>query len=394
MTVPVPVPVHEPVPNLKALEALRGWMAWLVVAGHTALLMGVLSPNNGLPMPGAALRLLQSTDAAVRVFIVLSGFAIANLVISKRQPYGQYITCRAFRIFPVYLLSLFVSLLVVDLYALAYTGNPLAGSGSYQAARLAAQTEHFTPHLLLHLTLLHGLVPDSVLPFSETAFLAPAWTISLEWQFYLVAPIVVWTLVRAANDRSVFWITLFALAGVRLFSWTLAGHWVHETVLPLALDYFLLGMLSRIALTSQARFHTVELHVSILLIFMTIGWREALLWGVFFCIALHEVGILTIRSRSFRLLTWLVAYNPASRALGQWSYSTYLIHVPVLAMVFGGWLKFYGPEGFTQQTALLLGAVTFLLVALLSGLLHMTIEKPFINFGRRLFKSAPHARPS
>jgi peptidoglycan/LPS O-acetylase OafA/YrhL len=129
-------------------------MAWLVVAGHTALLMGVLSPNNGLPMPGAALRLLQSTDAAVRVFIVLSGFAIANLVISKRQPYGQYITCRAFRIFPVYLLSLFVSLLVVDLYALAYTGNPLAGSGSYQAARLAAQTEHFTPHLLLHLTLL------------------------------------------------------------------------------------------------------------------------------------------------------------------------------------------------------------------------------------------------
>jgi len=44
------------------------------------------------------------------------------------------------------------------------------------------------PQLLAHLTMLHGAVPDQILPGSSITYLPPAWSISVEWQFYLVAP--------------------------------------------------------------------------------------------------------------------------------------------------------------------------------------------------------------
>jgi hypothetical protein len=36
-----------------------------------------------------------------------------------------------------------------------------------------AQSDHFLAHALLHLTMLHGIVPNTVLPFSDYAFTPP-----------------------------------------------------------------------------------------------------------------------------------------------------------------------------------------------------------------------------
>lgn len=41
----------------------------------------------------------------------------------------------------------------------------------------------------LHLLMLHGVVPEVLVARAPGAFLAPAWSVSLEWQFYLVAPL-------------------------------------------------------------------------------------------------------------------------------------------------------------------------------------------------------------
>jgi peptidoglycan/LPS O-acetylase OafA/YrhL len=38
--------------------------------------------------------------------------------------------------------------------------------------------------------MLHGAVPDVLVRNAPSAFLIPAWSVSLEWQFYLVAPLV------------------------------------------------------------------------------------------------------------------------------------------------------------------------------------------------------------
>lgn len=43
-------------------------------------------------------------------------------------------------------------------------------------------------NILAHIPLIHGLIPPSALPDAAAAFLGRAWSISTEWQFYLIAP--------------------------------------------------------------------------------------------------------------------------------------------------------------------------------------------------------------
>ena len=61
----------------------------------------------------------------------------------------------------------------------------------------ADETRHWWQHILVHLTMLHAIVPSAWLPSSQFAFLPPAWSISLEFQLYLVAPLLVWWLSRS-----------------------------------------------------------------------------------------------------------------------------------------------------------------------------------------------------
>jgi peptidoglycan/LPS O-acetylase OafA/YrhL len=381
-----------PIPNVVALESLRGWMAWLVVVGHAAFLAGLGHARGGISLPGPALKLIYSSDAAVRVFIILSGFAIANLVLSKQEPYRQYIGRRAFRIFPIYLFCLLMAISVTRLYESAYLTNPLT-DGHLQAARLAMESKKFFMYLMLHLTLLHGVVPNFVLPYSGTAFLAPAWTISLEWQFYLIAPAIIWGLLAASRTGNVFWVTLGILVGVRVFGEHFGHNWMFESFLPLIFQYFLLGMLSRIAMTFRGRKRPVELFLAIAATFVSINWTEALVWSVFYLIALHEVGILHSQAHTFQGFAWLLAYNPVSKAFGTWSYSTYLIHVPLLSIVFGVYLEAKGVSGFTQPIALGLVAVAMALTAAASYVLYARLERPFIHLGRRVFQTRAATEP-
>jgi peptidoglycan/LPS O-acetylase OafA/YrhL len=60
----------------------------------------------------------------------------------------------------------------------------------------------FTQISLAHLFMMHGAVPNDVLPHSEYAFNMPAWSISLEWQFYLVAPLFIFVLLKQPDGLS------------------------------------------------------------------------------------------------------------------------------------------------------------------------------------------------
>lgn len=61
---------------------------------------------------------------------------------------------------------------------------------------------HLPMHALAHLFMMHGAVPNDVLPHSEYAFNMPAWSISLEWQFYLVAPLFIFVLLKQPDGLS------------------------------------------------------------------------------------------------------------------------------------------------------------------------------------------------
>jgi peptidoglycan/LPS O-acetylase OafA/YrhL len=79
----------------QTLDVSRGFLSWIVVVVHVVWLAGY----HGLIQHNAGVY-------AVDGFIILSGFVIAQLLVTKNEPYGLYIFRRFMRLFRP---SLFVS---------------------------------------------------------------------------------------------------------------------------------------------------------------------------------------------------------------------------------------------------------------------------------------------
>jgi peptidoglycan/LPS O-acetylase OafA/YrhL len=136
--------------NLRTLDLLRGLAAMAVVVFH----LGQRTTLLGLPIPASAVG-----EVGVQMFFVLSGFLIATSVLAPREFSARdYGWKRAFRILPLY----YVSLLVV------LVGNAVLNN---QGASLA--------DIATHLVLLHGLFPHY-----QTSISGVLWTLSIEWLFY------------------------------------------------------------------------------------------------------------------------------------------------------------------------------------------------------------------
>src|SRR5262245_2437977 len=168
------------------LESLRGLMALWVFLGHVVLLSGIRDENR-------ILRQISNAGLPVDVFIILSGFVITLLLLPQSLSFPHFIARRFFRLYPVYMISL---ALAAALRVLFGTGEqvrrmlPWARPEELERAAdaLNSATEYFWQHVAAHATMLHGAMPHSLLPWGPSTFNNPAWSISLEWQFYLVAP--------------------------------------------------------------------------------------------------------------------------------------------------------------------------------------------------------------
>jgi peptidoglycan/LPS O-acetylase OafA/YrhL len=96
-----------------------------------------------------------------------------------------------FRLFPAFaftlLMALFLRPMLGWILATGWAADPVTLQNAW--ANWESENRHFSAHLLVHLPMLHGAVPDTILPGSVVAFVAPAWSISLKWQYYLAAPL-------------------------------------------------------------------------------------------------------------------------------------------------------------------------------------------------------------
>jgi peptidoglycan/LPS O-acetylase OafA/YrhL len=130
---------------------------------------------------------------AVTVFIIVSGFVIFFLLDSAREGYGTFIWRRVLRLYPVYLICLLASVPLQSMELAALRQAPWPHPLNPGLMDIAAASLSYLPEqLAAHLAMIHGLLPPSVLPHSPYALLGPAWSLSLEWQFYIVAPAVFW----------------------------------------------------------------------------------------------------------------------------------------------------------------------------------------------------------
>lgn len=354
----------------KGIEGARGWLAWTVVAAHIAMVTGLSN------VVGSTGWIEQSGHYAVRIFIIISGFVITNLIIVKPEPYGLYLARRALRIYPTYLVCLALSVLVSWLTFDTLLSLPTVtdSQAMHVAARQGEFNQHFWPHLLAHLTLVHGAIPNNILNEAQYIFLDPAWSLSLEWQFYLVAPIAV----AAMRSRYAMLAVVVILLALGAYKAKFFGSFYDPSILFGASYYFLLGIVTRLFAANLPKFeaypYTFVLGSTIVLMLINRNLIVLAAW-----IALVA---------DFQTKTSLALLDGAvARWAGARSYAVYVLHQPIICLAV---LAFHGLSFWPMFAAVTV--VTIAVVTAGSELLYRSVELPAIRFGKRLNRSEIYAR--
>lgn len=339
------------------LDPLRALAALAVLCHHCSVYTGYSVP--WVSRLGGLL--------GVQLFFVISGYLIVQS--ASALPWRTYLTRRAFRIYPAY----WAAVLLV-----AAATTPMAAwhwpeEWSVYAIHFFAFT-HFSPSALLR----HDVLTVS-------------WTLTVEWCWYLLVPLLVWGARRSGHRH--YWLAagaaalVFSSAWVRLaqggnLDWLYASAIAHSGVSPVneftrfayivnaapaQLVFFMIG-----ALIWRYEPSLKRLPLWIALVVLVVGVGGVLQWNDL--LGLHPsfvsglgLGALLLLALQAPLIGWRWPHR-----LGQWAYPIYLLHVPILVAVFHRF-KFEG------LPALVL-ALTAIVVA--SALLHFVVEAPANRLGR------------
>lgn len=364
--------------NFVSIESLRAYMAWWVVIGHASQLC-----NWSSYISKPFVTLIERGDIAVNVFIIVSGFVITHLIQSSKEAYAPYLTRRFFRIFPIYFACLILAVAVRDLYQVAYFHSWVPDIEMRQI-RANEEVSNFFTHFGLHLTLLHGLIPDTLIPFASRTFLAPAWSLSLEWQFYLVAPGILY-LLRHSTRVSIA-LVLICL-GLYKFAWSgYIGNWSMASFLPLSIHYFLIGIISRLILDEVVlrKFRTETLVLLSALIATISSPLEAVIWIIFFALVLVEMKIISIDDGFLKRVAQIFVFNSQVAKVGSWSYSTYLLHIPIFSIAVG--IPTLLNPSISQAAVSIIVLLSFPVILFISRITFSFIEQPFNRIGRSFAK--------
>jgi peptidoglycan/LPS O-acetylase OafA/YrhL len=299
----------------------------------------------------------------VEVFFVLSGFLIGGIILDgqgQRRFLISFYFRRAARIIPIYYLVV--------------------------AAAFAAQTMTFEAPWMLHDRLLPAQVYLSFttniafvrmhLPIG--GMLIPTWTLAVEEQFYLCAPLLIMLTPRRSLP-AILVLTCAAAIGFRLFF--RSNESAVELLLPCRMDALAIGVGAALA---QRRSELSGRHFQLLL---AAGAALALLLILAF--ANRAVGYLLAPSLVplSAALVMLAAINGASfgvflraawlRFFGEISYGLYLVHQPILILMTGVFLgvSIYS-HGIEHIQVAIVAAVVSIALATLSWHYY---ERPIIH---------------
>lgn len=364
--------------RINSLESLRGLMALWVVVGHTIKHSGFSSADAEI------FRALAQPGLAVDVFIILSGFVIFFLLDAKEIGYGKFVTQRWFRLAPIYFFMLLISVVMLRWQTNFIKDFPFSNPSVANSLTIHLDSQaHFPAQLLMHILMIHGAISDALLPSSAYAFLGVAWSISVEWQFYLVAPFIF--LLVARRQWHALALVVVALCALRSLNYANEGFIVYQAV------YFVIGIGSyylwkhsdRIAIEAS-QVELLALIAMCVVYFLSVRYLSAAIWLLTLSCIIAErrnqftpLQRLTSNILNLRPLQWL----------GKISYSIYLVHMFVFYSLASLVLQFM--PGVSQRDLLLvlLPAVPFATIAL-SYLTFRCIEQPGIALGKRLSRSS------
>lgn len=371
--------------HVRELDGLRGLLAVWVAASHVFCWCGFSDWNPPWPLTRFWGDFVFA-QPAVEVFIILSGFAITSLLEQRRPSYPAFAIGRLFRIYPVYVVCLFAGLaanaLVPEILASAsWKDNSYFLRILRPAEVLHEEWSHLPAHLGAHLTLLFGLIPHQVLPLATATILVPAWSISLEWQYYLVAPVVA-RLIRSGTGLAIVLMAIWF--GQRYgFLW----EDLHQAFLLARLPLLLIGigmfhLFERSASSDGKMADYTVLCVALLIVAVVTSWHPMALgiWAICF-------GSVSVRSgdsfsRGLRFVNRMLRHRWLQFA-GLISYPLYLIHWPLIILMVAGLLRVWPSVSSTTALAILL-CLGMPILAIAAFALHKLVEAPGMAMGKQL----------
>ena len=222
-------------------------------------------------------------------------------------------------------------------------------------------------------------VSNAILPFSQFAFNSPAWSLSLEWRFYVVAPFAI---VLARRPRSLVWVALTVAIFELAYQVGALGDFRAGSFLPGAAGFFALGIASRLIYPIVAgAFRKPGALLALCLVLLPVcGWDGVplLIWVLVFA------GLILDRSNaegtSFARSYGRCLESPVATYFGSRSYSVYLGHLPLVGVCHWVWLDMFPLAG-RAATFFGVSAMVIPLTVLAAELLHRGIERPGIAMG-------------
>lgn len=365
------------------IVGLRIVLALWVAVGHGLQLSGFVVANNLITA------VLLNAHSAVVVFMIISGFVITNLLMVKRESYPRYVTRRFFRLYPAYVLCCILGYFMVGYWLDVVQAAPwqdAEGWGAYSQSIYELDyeaRENFWPHALLHAGMFHGVVPDEIINRAAMVFLPAAWSISLEWQFYLVAPFV---LAALRSTRLTILVLLLSAAAYVAYQVGLLGNYDIKSSLAVATPAFFVGIVSRLGYQKLKEATFVSpLVASALVIFVGLTMLDKplpyLVWGVFFSYLLWSDRA-PVTGRFFKQLFT----SKVASLLGEASYSLYLVHRPVQVALGFCAISFFTLDQWTMF-AVQMAAVAIAMP--ISVAMYFYIEKPGMNLGKSIANRLP-----
>ena len=353
------------------LDGLRGAAILAVLVCHY---------SHWLPRTYAAVGVLEFGWAGVDLFFVLSGFLITGILLdAKGTPhfFRNFYARRVLRIFPLYYGFLAVVLLVLVLVG-----------GSPQLWRAQPWLWTYTANYWIP-------VQKTWSVWSE--MLIPLWSLSVEEQFYLVWPLVVFLF----SQRALVWICVGVIVGALVLRLVLTAGGVSYfevyTWTPTRADALAAGALVALLLRQPdgerfvrklAKF-TGPIALVLLLIFSggfdptRHPWLRVFLYSIL-AMLLAALLFWSIDASSLRGIPKRFYELRILRAIGMYSYGIYIFHLPLAymseyALMKRGW---FNPKGGSWLAAFAMIALNMLLVGIVAFVSFHLYEKQFLKLKR------------
>lgn len=345
------------------IEALRGCAALMVMATHYIQL---LTPLTGL---------WGFASTGVDLFFVLSGYVFAPYLFGKPLSLAPHLIRRFFRLYPLYICALLL----------------------YVALRLPSTSawDHFAVHLVMG----HTLVSLQIANFYNPAF----WSLPPEVEYYLLLPLLAWTVTRFQSIRLRFTGMLLAAAAMHLALVAVAtpdegitARAIATIHVPGVLIEFMWGSMAYALVrhAGSARARLLRLVSGLLVLtgmgFLYVGYVAPVggvpsappQWiggnigfGAALGYALLLSGLVVSVGRQQIVKQTDSWFRSWSFLMGQLSYGVYLFHNAAPQI-----MHRFVPELGGKTLVLLCVMITLLL----SWAAHYAIERPLRNYGRRL----------